>query len=29
MNLLSLYQLNFMRALKWFGLGMAGIVEWE
>lgn len=29
MNVLSRYQQNFMHALKWFGLGMAGIVEWE
>lgn len=29
MNVLSLYQLNFMHALKWFGLGMEGIAAGE
>lgn len=29
MNSLRLYQQSFMCALKWFGLGMEGIVEWE
>lgn len=29
MNLLSRYQQSFMHALKWFGLGMEGITEWE
>lgn len=29
MNGLSGYQQHFMHALKWFGLGMAGVVEWE
>lgn len=29
MNALNRYHQNFMHALKRFGLGMEGIVEWE